>query len=45
MTLPVLNDQLQAIDEVTLYNDRDFFDFIDANKEKAIRQFKILYRE
>jgi Restriction endonuclease len=45
MTLPVLSDQLQPIDEITLRNDRDFFDFIDANKEKATRQFKILYRE
>lgn len=45
MTIPVLSDQLQVINEITLNNDRDYFDFIEANKEKVIKQFKILYRE
>lgn len=43
--LPVLNDDLAAVGQVTISSDREFFDFVEQNKDKALRHFKILYRE
>lgn len=43
--LPVLNDALSVIGEINILTDRDYFDFVENNKEKALRHFKILYRE
>jgi len=45
MKVPVLNDKLEIIGEKEILNDRDYFDFIEMNKEKALSHFKILYRE
>jgi hypothetical protein len=43
--VPILDDTLNIIGQHQIRNDRDYFDFVDANKEKALRHFKILYRE
>jgi hypothetical protein len=43
--VPVLNDKLEVIGETKIFNDREYFDFVEKNKEKALRHFKILYRE
>ena len=43
--VPVLNDELKVTGEKEILNDREYFDFVDANKEKALDQFKTLYRE
>jgi hypothetical protein len=43
--VPLLDDDLKVIGETKISNDRDYFDFVDANKEKALAHFKILYRE
>ena len=43
ISLPVINDELAVIGEMNILNDRDYFDFVEKNKEKALRHFKILY--
>lgn len=43
--VPILNDNLKVIGEKEILNDREYFDFVDQNKEKALAHFKILYRE
>lgn len=43
--VPVLDDELEIISTLSIKNDREFFDFAEANKEKALRHFKILYGE
>jgi len=43
--VPVLNDELAVIGEARISNDREYFDFVEKNKEKALRHFRILYRE
>jgi hypothetical protein len=43
--LPVLDDKFAITDYVTLNNDRDYFDFIENNAEKSLRQYQLLYRE
>lgn len=45
MSIPVINDKFEVISEVVIQNDRDYFDFVTANQEKAFRHFKLLYRE
>ena len=45
LKVPVLNDELEVMGEINISNDRDFFDFVERNKEKALEHFKILYRE
>jgi len=45
MKLPILNDELAVIGKINILNDRDYFDFVENSKEKALRHFKILYRE
>ena len=45
MKVPILNDDLMVVREVNISDDREYFDFVDANKEKALAHFKILYRE
>jgi hypothetical protein len=45
MKIPVLDDKLKVIGEKQISTDREYFDFIDANKEKALIHFKMLYRE
>lgn len=45
MTIPVINDQLEQIDTIQISSDRQYFDFVEQNKEQALRHFKVLYRE
>jgi hypothetical protein len=45
MTVPVIDDKLEPIGEETIETDRQYFDFVEKNKEQALRHFKILYRE
>jgi hypothetical protein len=45
MELPVLNDELEVVSAVILNNHREYFDFVEKNKEKAVLHFKILYGE
>lgn len=43
--VPILNDNLDVTDEMKISNDREYFDFVENNKENALKHFKILYRE
>jgi|SRR5690554_3954472 len=43
--LPILNDDFQIIGEREILTDRQYFDFIEENKDRAFEQFKKLYRE
>lgn len=45
MTIPVINDELDQIGATQILSDRQYFDFVEQNKEQALRHFKILYRE
>jgi hypothetical protein len=45
MIVPIINDDLDIIGEEHILTDRQFFDFVDGKKEKAIKHFKILYGE
>lgn len=43
--IPTINDELEIIGEQTISTDRQYFDFVEKNKEKALKHFKILYGE
>lgn len=43
--VPVINNDLIVIDERIIKNNREYFDFVEENKDKALNHFKILYRE
>jgi len=45
LEVPVLNDELVVVDKINILNDRDFFNFVEEDKDKASKRFKILYRE
>lgn len=45
MTIPIINDELEKIDEITISSDRQYFDFVENNKEQSFKHFKLLYRE
>ena len=45
ITLPIINDKIEQIGTTQILTDRQYFDFVDQNKERALRHFKILYRE
>lgn len=45
LTLPVLDDDFELIGEIIINNDRDYFDFIEANKDRAFYHFKKLFYE
>lgn len=45
LTLPVLNDHFEVTGKAIIKNDRDLFDFIGANRDKALRHYRLLYRE
>jgi hypothetical protein len=45
INVPVINDNLEIVQRCIINTYREFFDFIDKNKEKALKHFKILYRE
>jgi hypothetical protein len=43
--IPVLNDQLEIEDYISITDDCEYFEFVEAKKEDALRHFKIFYRE
>lgn len=43
--LPLLDDDFQIVGEKEILTDRQYFDFVEENKDKAYEQFKKLYRE
>jgi hypothetical protein len=43
--LPVIDDKFEVIGQVFLVNDQELFDFIEANKERALSHYQLLYRE
>jgi hypothetical protein len=43
--VPIINDNIDKIGEETITTDRQYFDFIERNKDLALKHFKILYRE
>lgn len=45
IVLPVINDKLEVVGEEIILTDRQYFDFVEKNKDKALMHFKILYRE
>jgi hypothetical protein len=45
MKIPVINDDLEQINTIEIKTDRQYFDFVEKNKEQALRHFKKLYRE
>ncbi|MCF7843450.1 restriction endonuclease [Candidatus Gracilibacteria bacterium] len=45
MVIPEIDDNLEIIGEKIISNDREYFNFCEQNKEKAIKHFKILFRE
>lgn len=45
MKLPVLDIKFEIIGEIVINNDRDYFDFVEHNKDKALQYFQKLYRE
>jgi len=45
ITLPVIDDNIEVVGSLTIKTYRELFDFIDENKEKALKHYKILYRE
>lgn len=44
-TIPLINDELEIIGNEEISTDRQYFDFVEKNKEKALKHFKILYGE
>lgn len=45
LTIPVINDELAQTGTIQIATDRQYFDFVEQNKEQALRHFKKLYRE
>jgi hypothetical protein len=45
MTLPQLDDQRNQAGEVVLNTEREVYDFIDAKKDIALRDFQVIYGE
>ena len=45
MTLPALDANANRIGNITLSTYREVYDFIERNKELALRHFQILYGE
>ncbi len=45
ITLPSLNEAGQVDGQITLHSYREFYDFINANKDIALRYFQIVYGE
>jgi hypothetical protein len=43
--IPVINDKLEQIGSRQILTDRQYFDFVEQNKEQSLKHFKILYRE
>ena len=45
INLPILDDNFQIVGEKEILTDRQYFDFVEENKDRAYEQFKKLYRE
>jgi hypothetical protein len=45
MTLPRLDEQRNQVGEVVLNTERQVYDFIDAKKDVALRDFQVIYGE
>ncbi|HMD09374.1 MAG TPA: hypothetical protein VKH63_17710 [Candidatus Acidoferrum sp.] len=45
MTVPSLNKAGQVDGQIILHSYRQLYDFIDANKDIALRYFQLAYRE
>lgn len=45
IVIPVVDDNLKQIGNKEILTDRQYFDFVEENKDKSLRHFKILYRE
>lgn len=45
ITIPLINDELAQIGITQILTDRQYFNFVEQNKELAFKHFKILYRE
>ncbi len=45
MDVPQIDDSLIVTGSIKILNYREYFDFVDANIEKAHRHYQILYRE
>lgn len=45
MTLPALDSKGNVSGEITLSSYRQVYDFIDVNKDTALKNFQILYGE
>ena len=45
ITVPIIDNNLNQIGVETISSDRQYFDFVERNKDKALKHFKILYRE
>lgn len=45
MVLPSLDRAGQIVGEVVLNTYREFYDFVEANKDEALPQFQIFYGE
>ncbi len=43
--LPILNNDFQIVGEKEILSDRQYFDFVEENKDRVFEQFKKLYRE
>ena len=43
--IPIIDDDFQVIEGRNILTDRQFFDFIEENKDKAYEHFRKLYRE
>ncbi len=45
MTLPQLDEHRNQVGQIVLTNDRQVYDFIDAKKDTALRDFQVIYGE
>lgn len=45
ISIPKINNNLDQIGEIEINSDRQYFDFIDKNKDLALLHFMILFRE
>lgn len=45
IVLPIVNDSFEIEGEEIIRTHREYFDFVEANKDKALKQFQILYGE
>lgn len=45
LDVPIINDDFEITSRIKIENVREYFDFIELNKEKAIRHFKKLFKE